>query len=142
MLIVRDYLKAGEKLEQTKFYPRVSHTEALNWLAAADAAILPISAKFEIGRRFTSPLKLFEYLAAGLPIVTSDAPSSHDALDVRTTIFFKPDDAQGFVQALYNFIRLSEASKALMSEGCRHKSQNFTWKIRGFNIFSFIRKIL
>ncbi|MFQ5857321.1 MAG: glycosyltransferase, partial [Anaerolineae bacterium] len=46
-----------------------SPTQVPLYLAAADVLILPNSAKEDISRLYTSPLKLFEYMASGRPIV-------------------------------------------------------------------------
>ncbi|HEX2513998.1 MAG TPA: glycosyltransferase family 4 protein, partial [Chloroflexota bacterium] len=50
------------------------------WLAAADVLALPNSAGEAISARYTSPLKLFEYMAAGRGIVASDLPSLREVL--------------------------------------------------------------
>lgn len=134
--------RANEKLERVTFIPRVSHFDALTWLAAADAGILPTSAKFEIGRRFTSPLKLFEYLAAGLPMIASDVPSSHEILTENEAIFFEPDNGSSFIQALQAFLQLSSEQVARMSESARARSVEFSWRKRGERIASFIRERL
>ena len=51
-----------------RFVGELLRNEAYRWLAAADAAILPTSSKFDIGMLYTSPLKLFEYAASRRPI--------------------------------------------------------------------------
>src|SRR5204862_7553625 len=48
-------------------------------LASADVALLPL-AEGLIARCFTSPLKLFDYLAAGRPIVAVDFPTIREVL--------------------------------------------------------------
>lgn len=112
--------------------PRVSfigqrpREEVSMWLAAADAALLPTSGKFEIGKLYTSPLKLFEYLAAGLPILASDVPSSHEVLDESVATFVKPDDADDFLK------KLNEVKQRVWStDAAKEKVKPYTWKARG-----------
>jgi glycosyltransferase involved in cell wall biosynthesis len=62
-------------------------------LGAADILVLPNTAS-TISERYTSPLKLFEYLALGKPIVASDLPSIREVLsDGRTALLVPPGDA-------------------------------------------------
>lgn len=112
--------------------PRVSfigqrpRAEMAMWLAAADAALLPTSGKFEIGKTYTSPLKLFEYLAAGLPILASDVPSSYEILDESVATFLKADDADDFLK------KLEELRQRVWSEDkAREKVQPYRWSERG-----------
>jgi len=49
------------------------------WLARANVLVLPNPAS-AISSRFTSPLKLFEYMAAQRPIVASDLPALREVL--------------------------------------------------------------
>jgi glycosyltransferase involved in cell wall biosynthesis len=79
--------------------PAMERRDVVNLYTAADLALLPSSPEFDIGRLYTSPLKLFEYLAAGLPILASDVPSSHEVLDDRTARFYEPTE-DGFIKTL------------------------------------------
>ena len=51
------------------------------YLAAADVGVVPNRAAPRISSHYTSPLKVFEALASGLPLVVSDLPSLRDVLD-------------------------------------------------------------
>jgi glycosyltransferase involved in cell wall biosynthesis len=66
---------------------------------AADVALLTSSPNHTIAKQYTSPLKQFEYLAAGLPVVASDVPSSHEVLTDTTARFFKPS-VDGFLSTM------------------------------------------
>jgi len=59
---------------------------------AADVLVLPNTGTSEISARFTSPLKLFTYMASGKPIVASDLPSIREVLDERSAYLVAPDD--------------------------------------------------
>lgn len=61
-------------------------------LGEADVLVLPNTAT-AISARYTSPLKLFEYLAAGKPIVASDLPAVREVLrDGQTAVLVTPGD--------------------------------------------------
>src|SRR6185295_19644270 len=51
------------------------------YLAAADLAVVSNRAKPAISARHTSPLKLLEAMAVGVPLVASDLPSLRELLE-------------------------------------------------------------
>lgn len=134
-------LPAGHEKRVT-FVGQVPHERVLTWLAAADAGVLPTSAKFAIGKRFTSPLKLFEYMAAGLPVIASDVPSSREIVNGRNGLFFEPDSGPSFLEAVGGFLRLSPGEKRRLSETARADAQPFSWKKRGESIARFLQSIV
>jgi glycosyltransferase involved in cell wall biosynthesis len=69
-------------------------------LRGADALVLPNPAS-AVSNAFTSPLKLFEYMAAGRPIVASDLPSIREVLaDQRNALLIAPGDTQALTAAI------------------------------------------
>ena len=53
--------------------PAVSPTELLEWVGSADIAAMPIQPS-TLNHRLTTPNKLFEAMAACVPVVASDLP--------------------------------------------------------------------
>ena len=54
-----------------------------------------------ISNAFTSPLKLFEYMASGRPIVASDLPSIREVLtDGQNALLAEPGNPASFVAAI------------------------------------------
>ena len=47
-----------------------------------------------------SPMKMFEYMAAGRLILTSDLPVIHEVLDEETACFCPPEDAAAWIRLL------------------------------------------
>lgn len=81
--------------------------EGIETHAIGDIGLLASDPNQTVSKKYTSPLKLFEYLAAGLPILASDVPSSRDVLDESVARFFGSGDVS-FTNALESVINNPE----------------------------------
>ena len=95
------------------------------FLRAADILALPNNRIGE-SERFTSPMKLFEYLAAGKPIVASNLPSIREVLNEGNAFFFPAGDIQALTRTITNILDDSDdaadrAARALQD------AQKYTW---------------
>ena len=118
----------------------VPHTEVPAYLRASDVLVIPYSSAMTIkggteAGEFTSPIKLFEYMAAGRPIVSSSMPTMHEVLeDGKTACFFETDNFSSFCEKLNVVLNNSNFSKTL-SENASSKVRDYTWEARVKKIF-------
>jgi len=110
-----------------------SHTEIPYWLAAADVLVLPNSGKETISARYTSPLKLFEYMAANRPIIASDLPSLREIMNEKNAIFFTPDNSDSLAGAIKKVLSDPVMAKNI-SEQAFQGVQAYTWQKRAIMI--------
>jgi glycosyltransferase involved in cell wall biosynthesis len=95
-------------------------------LMQADVLVLPNRAS-AISNEFTSPLKLFEYMASGRPIVASDLPSLREVLrDGENALLVQPGNPQALVAAIAR-IKDDAALGARLAERAREDVREFTW---------------
>ena len=102
----REHVKRCSEPANVHVHPPVSRHEVPSLLADADVCIIP-----HVHSRFTaamSPLKLYEYLAAGRPVATVDLPPIR-AIDRRVII--TPDSAD-FNDAAAKALALGPAPEA------------------------------
>ncbi|MFH1078249.1 MAG: glycosyltransferase [Patescibacteria group bacterium] len=130
-------LVAASSSTRVHLIPPKEHRDAVRLLPAADVALLTTSPDHEIGRSYTSPLKLFEYLAAGLPILASDVPSSHEVLDESVARFY-PSTETGFVDALAAMAG-DPTWRASASIEAKQVVRPYSWEARTRSIYDFIR---
>lgn len=89
--------------ERIAFIGQVPHDEIPRHLASSHLGIAPFSPRhfraLELGW-FWSPIKIFEYLAAGLPVLTADIPELRDLLPETVARFYPADDARALAVQL------------------------------------------
>lgn len=107
------------------------------YLRAADVAVLPNTAKDLISTAYTSPLKLFGYMAAGTPIVASDLPSIREVLSEKTAFFARPDDPESFAKTLA-YAAEHPAEGATRAKAARAEVERYEWRKRAQHILDFL----
>jgi glycosyltransferase involved in cell wall biosynthesis len=86
-----------------------------------------------------SPLKMFEYMASGTVILTSDLPSVRDVLDERSASFVAPDDQNALETGLKRLFDMGEEECASLAAQARQKIAAYTWEARAQKLTSFIQ---
>lgn len=98
------------------FVGPVPHAKVPLYLRAADVAVLPTRASDRHAAEFLSPLKLFEYLAAGKAIVATDTPSVREVLSDRSAVLVPPSDPAAIAAALNDLADVPAKVEALSRE--------------------------
>lgn len=112
------------------------HVEMPLWQKAADVLVLPNTAKEDISKYYTSPMKLFEYMASDRPIVASDIPSIREVVDDATVVFVSADDPKALADGILRALSDTLAS-AQMARRAFEKVRSNTWEARAVEICSF-----
>lgn len=99
----KKYRKLAEKLGLTEddvlFAGEIPAVDVPIALSACDVLAMPFP-DLPHYRTHMSPLKMFEYMAADRPLVTSDLPTVRDVLSEETAVFCEPGSTPSFVRAL------------------------------------------
>ena len=107
----------------------VAPSEVPRRLAAATILALPNTLS-AISSRYTSPLKLFEYLALGRPIVASDLASIREILTPdETAVLVTPEDPDAWATAFSNLAASPERAAALAA-AARQLAPQYSWSAR------------
>jgi len=75
-----------------------SLSDVPTWLASADVLLVLGTKKNDRSWRGTSPMKVFEYMAAGRPIVASKTPALESIIPTSAAFFYSPDDPESLAE--------------------------------------------
>lgn len=90
--------------------------------------------------RWMSPLKIFEYMASGRPIVSSDLPVLREVLeDGRNALLCPPDDIETWVQSLERLRDDPELSRRLARAALNDLRENYTWNRRAETVLKGVQ---
>ncbi|KKT57895.1 MAG: Glycosyl transferase group 1 [Candidatus Giovannonibacteria bacterium GW2011_GWC2_44_9] len=126
-------------LKNLKLIGHKPYAEIPYYLKAADVLVLPNKKGSKISEEHTSPLKLFEYMASGRPIVASDLPSLREILTEKEALFFRSNDAADLVRAIKEILQDPTRAEQL-AKNALQKVQNHTWSNRAHRAIDFINK--
>jgi glycosyltransferase involved in cell wall biosynthesis len=121
----------NEKLVNVEFRDPVPKKNIAHLLNEADCFLMTLC-NSPVFRWGISPNKLFDYLAAGRPILFSvDAPQNPVA-EAEAGITVPPEDAPAMVEAIKTFLALSPEERWSMGlRGRRHIEQHYDLKLLG-----------
>lgn len=120
-----------EEYAQTKgkhvhILPPVPHEEIPGWLAKAHIGTLPFPDEEKF--RVSSPIKLFEYLAAGMPILATRIDCHTDVIEeIGIAFWAEGSDQQGLYRALME-IEVNRDKLSAMSEKAAALAPKWTWQ--------------
>lgn len=134
------YQKMAEDLglttDDVRFVGEVPAAEVPAMLSACDVLAMPFP-DFPHYRHHMSPLKMFEYMAADRPIVTSDLPTVRDVLSEKTAFFCTPGDSHDLAHVLQT-IALYTADAEARATAARSLVERHTWEERMKRILNSI----
>jgi glycosyltransferase involved in cell wall biosynthesis len=133
---LRTYI-ASQSVKNVHLIAQVSPTEVPIFLFAADVLVLPNSGREVISREYTSPLKMFEYMASGTPVVATNLPSIQEILrDGENAVLVAPGEPQALAAGI-EFVLCNVESAARIGRCARDDVVQYTWTERVRRIENF-----
>jgi glycosyltransferase involved in cell wall biosynthesis len=126
---------AGAQLE---FRGHVPQQEVMRGLQDACIAVLPN--RDDPDSRYTSPIKLFEYMAAGCAIVASELPPLRAVLAEDEAVWTRPGDPASLAEGIRSLLADPERARR-MGEKAREKARGFTWRARAERLAGLLHAI-
>lgn len=79
---------------------------------------------------FTSPLKMFDYMAHGKAIVSSDLPVLREVLNEHNSVLCDPDNTEIWAEEIRKLIKDESGRKKLGEQAFIDFKNNYTWRKR------------
>lgn len=124
--------------ERVRFLGRIAPAQRFELIAAADICLLPLL-KTSIGARYTSPLKLFEYMSMGKAIVASDHPSLREVLvSGRNALLVEAEKPLALAEAINRLQAHPELGQALGAQA-KEDARQYAWENRSMAVLSWLK---
>lgn len=131
-----DFYEKCKDLKNVKLIGYVTQEFVRFYMKAADVLVIANTAKSPLSNKYTSPLKLFEYMMSDKPIVASQTLAISEILNERNAFLCSPDDTDDL------YLKIQEAlydSRALhIAHNAYNDVQQFTWDKRTDRLLAFM----
>lgn len=116
----------------------VSNAELPRYQAASDVLLMPYQEQVAASSggdiaRYLSPMKMFEYLACGRPVISSDLPVLRETLTSENAILLPPDDLDAWVTAIQE-LRTNPSRREALARQARLDARKYSWEARAEKI--------
>lgn len=126
--------------DRVVFAGPVPHSAIPHYLSQAKITILPNVP--DGPTEFSSPLKLFEYMASGIPIVATDIPVFREILSDRVNAMIcKPNNPETLASCIDEIVH-NRGMAAELGRNAKELAINYTYEKRAEKILSVIDGIL
>lgn len=122
--------------DRVHMHGHVPHRELRPLLTTAEAGILAIDGSYAIAERYTCPLKLLEYMMAGLPSIATDLPSVRGLVRHEgEALLFEPGEASALASAMTRLMDDPPLAGRL-SRTALQTAEQFTWQKRAERVLA------
>jgi glycosyltransferase involved in cell wall biosynthesis len=129
------------KLSNMTFLPSVPKTEMASALAGADACIAILKPLEEY--KTTYPNKVFDYMAAGRPVVLAIDGVIREVVEAADCgIFATPGNAEEIAEAIRKLATNSEQSRAMGLKGRSYLEENFSRAVIGNKLVGLLEELI
>jgi len=128
-----------ENVLTTGFVP---NAELPRYQSACDVLLMPYQQHVSASSggdiaRYLSPMKLFEYLACGRAILSSDLPVLREVLNTENALLLPPGDVDAWVAALRE-LQANPERRACLAKNARRDAEKYAWQARARRILEGI----
>jgi glycosyltransferase involved in cell wall biosynthesis len=141
--VVRYHQIAQQRgIANVRLVGHVAQSVLPRYLLAADVLLMPYTTRFSAHSfEYTSPMKMFEYLATGRPMVATDFPILHEVLEHgRNALFVPPDSGEALAQGVRQLLD-DPALARQIGAAARTDAQRYSWEARAASVIAWQRQL-
>jgi glycosyltransferase involved in cell wall biosynthesis len=136
---LRDLAASLNIADRVQFTGQIPRGEVPGWLDRADVLVMPHTAT-TVSERYASPLKLFEYMGAGKPIVASDISSIREVLrDGANACLVAPGDPDALAAGIRRVVSDPGLAER-MARTAFDEAGHYTWARRAEQLETVLRE--
>ena len=129
--------------DRVRLLPPVSPDDLLDWTASADVMLMAIQPT-SVNHTFTTPQKLWEAIAAGVPVVASDLPGMAEVVrDVGCGVLVDPTDPAAIARGICSIIDAPAGDLQAMRKRTWQAGQDrYNWEHETDTLLGLYRDLL
>ncbi len=129
--------------DRVKMLPAVRYQELLSWTASADLGLLLFNPNYSLSIKHSLPNKLFEYLMAGLPILTTEMDAIVDIVRQYDVGSVAPAwEPKVIGDAISTELADSERRAIMRGNALRAAQYALCWEVEKIQLEEFYRRLL
>ncbi|MDP7447733.1 MAG: glycosyltransferase family 4 protein, partial [Candidatus Latescibacteria bacterium] len=125
--------------ERVRFVGQVPYAQVPEWLVAADVGVVLYKPTRPVPG---DPMKIYEYMACGLPVLAGDYPHYGGIVDEAEAGIVADDSDPGALEdAIYRLYEDPEARGGFGERGARVSARDHTWRRRAEQLAALLEKV-
>jgi glycosyltransferase involved in cell wall biosynthesis len=123
-----------EKIDNVVITGFIENARLPLYQATADLLVMPYEREISASgggdiAKVINPMKMFDYLACGRPIIASDIPIFHEILNEKNAYFCPPENVKAWVSGIQWLVDHPQKRKMLAHQASQD-AQRYSWKSR------------
>ena len=129
--------------DRVRFVDPVAPDELLDWTASADVMLMAIQPT-STNHRFTTPQKLWEAIAAGVPVVASDLPGMAEIVrELDCGVLVDATSPEDIARGILAVVDAPPEDRAAMRDRAWRGGQDrYNWELQLDALFGLYRNLL
>jgi len=138
---------ASNSRTNLRFMGHLAHAQARDVMRCMDVLLMPYQTNVSIGIKghdigqCLSPMKMFEYMASGVPIISSDLPVLKEVLrNNENALLVQPSDSKQWVSALDMLLQNKSKAQEIAQKAYADFKAKHTWSLRAARIMEIAQR--